>query len=558
MARLSAILRLKRLNSLKGIYLRSTTNLPNIPNYRDYHSHDGAQDWWENRRNKRYLLLATGTIAGALLTWATEIGDSSVEAKEKYDSDIENHHKTIRKDLPTYKIEEISEHNNEKTGIWVTYGIGVYDVTDFVPKHPGSDKVMLAAGAAIDPFWHIFQQHNTPEVLTLLESFRIGNLNPEDQVSTKDMGDPWSGEPRRHPILKPAAQKPFNAEPPPSMLIDSFITPKNHLPVPEIDEKTYELEFEVEGVKKVTKMTMKDLKKLPRHTVTAVVMCGGNRRSEMDSVKKVKGLFWGPSAVGNAEWTGVKLCDILNKLGVKSDEVRHVHFEGLDTDPTSTFYAASIPLAKAMDPRGDVLLAYEMNGQPLSKDHGFPVRAIVPGTVGARNVKWLGRVYVSSEESDSHWQQKDYKGFSPSTDWDTVDFSKSPAIQHMPVTSAICYPTPGEKVKVENGHITVKGYAWSGGGCRIVRVDLTCDGGNSWHVAELEQEDLTKAPAGRAWSWTLWTAKIPVPNKAKEVEIWSKAVDSNYNVQPESFENIWNLRGVLSNAYSRVKVKISG
>lgn len=224
-------------------------------------------------------------------------------------------------------------------------------------------------------------------------------------------------------------------------------------------------------------------------------------------------------------------------------------------DPTSTHYAASIPLARAMDPRGDVILVYEMNGQPLSRDHGFPVRVICPGIVGARNVKWLSRIAVSDSESDSHWQQNDYKGFSPSTDWDTVDFKKSPAIQNMPVTSAICYPEQKTNVKVDaNGFIEVKGYAWSGGGNNIVRVDLTLDKGKNWHVAELMQDDVNLN--GRHWSWTLWTAKLPVPKNANEVEIWSKAVDSNYNVQPETFENTWNLRGVLSSAYHRIKVNV--
>lgn len=89
----------------------------------------------------------------------------------------------------------------------------------------------------------------------------------------------------------------------------------------------------------------------------------------------------------------------------------------MDEDPTSTKYSASITLSKAMDPRGDVILAYEMNGVPLPRDHGYPIRVIVPGVVGARNVKWLGRIIISTKESDSHWQQMDYKGFSPSTDW---------------------------------------------------------------------------------------------------------------------------------------------
>lgn len=205
--------------------------------------------------------------------------------------------------------------------------------------------------------------------------------------------------------------------------------------MPVIDVKEYEIEVEIEGKKKIERLTLDDLKRFPEYTVTSMVMCGGNRRSEMSEKRPVKGLNWGPAAAGNAEWTGVRLSDVLRKYGVGSDEVRHVQFEGLDHDPTATPYAASIPLSKAMDPRGDVLLAYKMNGQELSRDHGFPVRVVVPGVVGARNVKWLGKVIVSSHESDSHWQQNDYKGFSPSTDWNTVDFSKSPAIQSMPVTS---------------------------------------------------------------------------------------------------------------------------
>lgn len=201
-----------------------------------------------------------------------------------------------------------------------------------------------------------------------------------------------------------------------------------------------------------------------------------------------------------------------------------------------------------------------MNGKPLSRDHGFPLRVIVPGVVGARNVKWLSRIVIAPMESDSHWQQGDYKGFSPSTDWDTVDFSKSPAMQSMPVTSAICSPKADEIVTTdESGCILVKGYAWSGGGNKIVRVDLTADGGETWHVAELEHaaHEKDKLPNGRNWAWTLWTAKLPKPANSNKVEIWAKAVDSNYNVQPESFKNTWNLRGVLSHAYSRVRITVN-
>lgn len=115
--------------------------------------------------------------------------------------------------------------------------------------------------------------------------------------------------------------------------------------MPTVDIGTYEIELEVEGQKKTISLTMKDLRKFKEHTVTATVMCGGNRRSEMSKIRPVKGLNWGASAVGNAKWTGVRLRDVLEKHGIKSDEVRHVHFEGLDHDPTFTPYAASIPLS---------------------------------------------------------------------------------------------------------------------------------------------------------------------------------------------------------------------
>ena len=94
-----------------------------------------------------------------------------------------------------------------------------------MPKHPGSVNVMLAAGSAIDPFWHIYQQHNTAEILHYLETFRIGNLDPDDVLSTTDLHDPWANEPRRHPILKTAIERPYNGEPPASLLTESFITP---------------------------------------------------------------------------------------------------------------------------------------------------------------------------------------------------------------------------------------------------------------------------------------------------------------------------------------------
>ena len=114
----------------------------------------------------------------------------------------------------------------------------------------------------------------------------------------------------------------------------------------------------------------------------------------------------------------------------------------------------------------------------------------------------------------------------------------------MPVTSSITSCVKDE----ETGDLLVKGYAWSGGGRKILRVDLTSDGGRTWVTADNVHQDSARHP--RHWGWTLWEGRV----RAGE-EVWSKAVDSSHNVQPETFQNIWNLRGVLSNAYCRYRVK---
>lgn len=178
----------------------------------------------------------------------------------------------------------------------------------------------------------------------------------------------------------------------------------------------------------------------------------------MTQVKPVKGLSWGHAAIANATWSGARLVDVLRYCGLHDEgKIEHVQFEGLDVGVGDVRYSASVPAEKALDPKGDVILAYEMNGEPLPRDHGFPLRVIVPGVVGARNVKWVGKIILSDKESDSQWQQNDYKGFSPSVDWDTVDFKSSPAIQELPVISAICSPANGDNVEPIDGAVTIKG-----------------------------------------------------------------------------------------------------
>lgn len=492
------------------------------------------------------------------------------KAEQQDSSTVQTIEKTSA--FPIISQEEVTTHRSLEHGIWVTFKGGVYDITKFVAMHPGGDKILLAAGGALEPFWALYAVHNQEHVLEMLSEYKVGELSAEDVKKQKTIktSDPYSTDPERHPALHINNLKPFNAEPPPELLSDSFITPsaiffkRNHLPVPQVDAASYQLH--IEGLPGgVLTLSLEELKtRFPKHTITATLQCAGNRRSEMNKVKQVKGLNWGIAAISNATWGGARLRDVLLAAGYSPDVAQrafHVQFEGLDKDVTGTTYGASIPLNKAVNEEGDVLLAYEMNGQDIPPDHGYPVRAVVPGTVGARNVKWLGKIIVSAEESSSHWQQNDYKGFSPGTDWDTVDFKSAPAIQELPIQSAITVPTDGAVVDRSSEEVTVKGYAWSGGGREVVRVDVSLDGGKTWQVAQMRSSEKGQAPGpspppGRAWAWKLWEVTAPLPAEAQELEIVCKAVDNSYNMQPDTVPPIWNLRGVLSNAWHRVKVEI--
>lgn len=510
---------------------------------------------------------------GGLTAKKSIVGNTNDDSKDFGEDDDGS----VRANLPNFTLKEVAAHCTEEKGIWITFRNGVYDVTEFVDGHPGGrEKIMLAAGRPVDAYWEVYGVHLTKEVEEILEGMRIGNLTPEDRQSkataSKKGEGPYANDPVRSPILTVNTPEPFNAETPPSLLTDNFLTPqdiffvRNHLPVPDIDPKTHVLEVSGHGggasKKKSIKLSLDDLKtKFPKHTIVATIQCAGNRRSELARVKPVKGLPWGSGAISTAEWSGARLRDVLIHAGFKEENfpnVEHVHLEGVDSNPlTGECYGASIPIEKAMSLKGDCILAYEMNGAPLSRDHGYPIRAIVPGTVGARNVKWLKRIATSPEEYQGFWQQRDYKGFSPSVDWNNVDFSQAPAIQELPVQSTITSHQNGSQLPLGSQEVALRGYAWSGGGRGIARIDVSADGGSTWHVASPVVG--TGQHQRRAWAWTLWEVTVPIPESHRgggELELCCKAVDVSYNVQPDTANPIWNLRGVLSNAWHRVRVKV--
>lgn len=526
-------------------------------------SQAGPEKQHKQAWTQHLLRLGWGLGAGASL-FAAYGGFSSSQCEQQASA---GQTKTAQSgSRPIYSEDDVAEHATKDTGVWVTYQGGVYDVTNWVDQHPGGGaRIMLAAGGAIDPFWAMYAQHKTAEVRKILETYRIGDLEGGADPS-KQVADPYANEPKRHKALLVRSAKPFNAETPTDALGSGPSTPnelfyvRNHLPVPHIEPAAYSLRIEGEGLRHV-ELSLEDLKtKFKRHSVSAAMQCSGNRRHGMSQVKKIQGLDWDIGAIGSAEWSGVKLRDVLRYAGFdedSSDGVAHVQFEGLDSDISGTCYGASIPIDKAMGSHGDVLLAFSMNGRTLSTDHGFPLRLVVPGVTGARSVKWLSRVITSKEESQAHWQQHDYKAFSPGVTMDTVteeDWRSAPALQESPVTSAICGPADGAQLEEGTEEVAVRGYAYSGGGRNIIRVDVSPDGGKTWHVATLDNPG--QLPY-RAWDWTRWHLDLPLPkDHSGPLELCCRAVDSSYNTQPDTVAPIWNMRGIVNNAWHRINISV--
>ncbi|MCJ1390067.1 hypothetical protein MMC18_002925 [Xylographa bjoerkii] len=454
----------------------------------------------------------------------------------------------------TIRLAELKEHGEHSERPWVMRGTSVYDITDWVAGHPGGNVILRAAGASIDPYWNIFSVHRKQEVYDILEEFRIGEIDRQDlvrgQVPENAIDDPFVHDPARDSRLHVHTDKPCNAETL-AFELSTFLTPnqlfyvRNHLWVPDLDKDSHTLVVELFNGEEKT-YTMQDLKrKFKQYKVTSTLQCSGNRRKHMnEGARPTNGLPWGVGAIGNAEWTGPRLRDVLADAGMPvndpSDEAKHAHFVGVES------YGASIPLTKAIDPHGDVLLACSMNGRDLPRDHGFPIRVIVPGHVAARCVKWVSRVIISDAESTSQWQRRDYKCFGPNND-KKPDWNSAPAIQETPVQSAVTSIRESSEATNSEAQLVIEGYAISGGGRSIVRVDISTDDGKTWNQAEIEHH----ATAGsKDWSWKRWRYNAPRGDIGSMIVV--KAVDEAYNCQPEAFEPIYNVRGNLATAWHRV------
>lgn len=190
-------------------------------------NHDSNdQNYYENFKKYNYspaILILSVTSAYLVYNFKEKFNLQTVKAYQKQNVQVGQ----FKQGLATYSAEEVSKHDSKVNKIWVSFREGVYDITEFVEKHPGGPgKIMMAAGGSIEPFWTIFANHNQNDVYELLESMRIGNLAHQDiLLKSKDQNDPYANEPMRHKTLKVNGHKPFCAEPPPPVLTESYITP---------------------------------------------------------------------------------------------------------------------------------------------------------------------------------------------------------------------------------------------------------------------------------------------------------------------------------------------
>ncbi|HLZ34774.1 MAG TPA: sulfite oxidase [Nitrospira sp.] len=287
--------------------------------------------------------------------------------------------------------------------------------------------------------------------------------------------------------------------------------------------------------------TLKDLRQMEAVTLTAVVQCSGNGRAFHSP--KVPGVQWERGAVGNAQWTGVRLRDVLAKAGVHPG-ARHVQFRGADRPVVGSvpLFVRSIPLGKAMHP--DTTLAYEMNGRPLPLLHGAPLRVITPGWMADSCLKWLTDITVQAEEAKGYYMQTAYRvPTKPVEPGASVNGRTMIPVEAMVVKSLIAAPGEGGTVKV--GPVTIQGVAW-GGEVRVAKVEVSMDEGKTWEPARLIGE--AEPYAWRQWQFS-WKARA-----AGTFTILCRATDENGETQPATTP--WNPSGFLWNGWDRVSVTV--
>lgn len=312
-----------------------------------------------------------------------------------------------------------------------------------------------------------------------------------------------------------------------------------HFDIPAIEESSYDLE--IKGcVRNRMKLSLEDLKRREKVSRTVVMECAGNGRSKLS--RRPISAPWGEEAVGCARWTGTPLAPILEEAGLLDGTVEILFSgsdRGIDEGVEHTF-ERSLPVEEAL--REDLLLAYEMNGQPLPPQHGYPLRLIVPDYYGVASVKWLRAITALDEPFGGIQQAVKYL------------YQESEQDSGVPVTRklprALMVP-PGipeyltRKRHVSPGRVRIGGRAWSGFG-RIEQVEFSSDGGESWEETTLDESSEPHA-------WTPWFYEWDVTEPG-DYELCVRATDESGRTQPLEADESWNVGGYCVNAVQRVPV----
>jgi len=331
----------------------------------------------------------------------------------------------------------------------------------------------------------------------------------------------------------------------PVSLLNTWITPndlfyvRHHLYAARVDVNEWKLTVGGEVENSIT-LTLDELKRAPKHTVTVTLECAGNGRAFFDP--PVAGIQWEKGAVGTARFAGARLADILKRAGVKPTG-QYVAMNGADK-PLGKMpdFIRNIPIKKALD--ADTILAYEMNGEAIPILHGFPLRAVVPGWEGAYSVKWLTDIQVIEKEYDGFFVKTAYRF--PNR---RVAPGEAVAPQDMiPLTGLVVksfISSPLDGATVAPGKVRMSGFAWAGES-NIAKVDVSMDNGSSWFPAKLGKER-------ERYAWQSFEYEFDIAGPGSYL-LMSRATDDKGNVQPIAPQ--WNPSGYLWNVIDKVRINV--
>jgi sulfite oxidase len=381
----------------------------------------------------------------------------------------------------------------------------------------------------------------------------FGNNLPEGYVPLVLEGeDPYKLF-NKHKDLKVLNNRPWNIESLPHLL-DDKVTPndkmfiRNNGLIPEdVDSTTWTLTIDGESVSSSKTYTLAELKsKFQHHTYQLTIECGGNGRAEFNP--PAKGNQWEYGAVSCAQWTGIRLADVLKDVGVKGDAV-YIGYYGADVhltgNPEKVVISRGVPIGKAME--SETLLAFQMNGQDIPMAHGHPLRLVVGGWPASVSGKWLKRIAVRNKVHDGpKMEAPSYRvPCKPVAPGDKVKDEDMCIIESMPVKSLITYPKTGAMID-QGKKLNIRGHAWAGD-LTVAKVEYSIDFGSTWKPCVLEQ------PVNRL-AWQHFKAEVSFPEDGY-YEVWARATDSAGVSQPMVLP-AWNPKGYLNNACHRIAVKV--